>query len=348
MSSLPAAFRTVTTQMSVNANNLYELTNDITLKAAKEGRGLLRGFEMGKNGIVEQGLFRKAGDLKTTATSTMPINPATMCMAVAIVGLDKKMDKILEIEQTILDRIVAKDRAQLRNNIEFLSEMLRDYKYNWNNERFLNSNHVMVLQIKREAGAFIKQYKELIEKSLKIKGLIRGDAEINKAINKIAKDMTEYQIAVYVYAFASFIEVMLKGNFNSEYLRKVSDRIEEYSIQYREHYTKIYNKLLNEADQTVESQILGTLSSISKAAGKLAAKSPALDLLDVDDALKKGSDSLNKINTRKIRNELKKLENKQAVFIRPFVQNIALVDRAYNEPMQVLFDDKYVYLPEVG
>ena len=348
MSSLPAVFRTASTTMVTNTENIYKLTNDITLKAAKEGNGLLRGFEMGPKGVKTQGLFRSVDGLNTTVTTTMPINPATMCMAVAIIGLDKKMDRIIEIEQNVLDHIIAKERAKLRNDIDFLSDMLRDYKYNWNNERFLNSNHVMALQIKRDAGTYIRKYRELIEKKLHIQGVIKGDADITKSVKKIAADMNEYQIAVYVYAFASFVEVMLKGNFNSEYLRNVSNRIEENSIQYRELYTKAYNKLLYKADKTVESQIIGALSTIGKAAGNLAAKSPALDLLDVDDALKDGSVKLNKINNKKIAKELKRIESKQAVYIRPFIDNIAVVEKAYNEPVQVLFDDNYVYLPEVG
>ena len=299
MSSLPAAFRTATTQMATNTENLYELTNGITLKAAKEGNGLLRGFEMGSKGVKTQGLFKSVEGLNTTVTTTMPVNPATMCMAVAIMSIDKKMNRIIELEQSILDQIIAKERAELRNNIDFLSDVLRDYWYNWNNDRFLDGNHVMALQIKKEAGTYIRKYRELIEKNLKINGVIKGDADISKAIKKIARDMNEYQIAVYVYAFASLVEIMLKGNFNSEYLKKVSDRIEDNSIQYRELYTKAYNKLLHKADTTVESQIIGALSSIGKAAGNLAAKSPALDLLDVDDALRHGSKKLSKINDKK-------------------------------------------------
>ena len=348
MSSLPAAFRTATTQMATNTENLYELTNGITLKAAKEGNGLLRGFEMGSKGVKTQGLFKSVEGLNTTVTTTMPINPATMCMAVAIMSIDKKMDRIIELEQSILDQIIAKERAELRNNIDFLSDVLRDYRYNWNNDRFLDGNHVMALQIKKESGTYIRKYRELIEKNLKINGVIKGDADISKAIKKIARDMNEYQIAVYVYAFASLVEIMLKGNFNSEYLKKVSDRIEDNSIQYRELYTKAYNKLLHKADTTVESQIIGALSSIGKAAGNLAAKSPALDLLDVDDALRHGSKKLSKINDKKIARELQRIESKQAVYIRPFVDNISILDKAYNEPVQIMFDDKYIYLPEVG
>lgn len=347
MSSLPTVFRTATTEMVTNTSNLYELKNGITLKKASDGSGLLRGFEMGSKGIKKQGLFESVEGLNTTVKTTMPINPATMCMAVAIIGLDKKMDRIIEIEKTLLDEFVAKERAQLRNNIDFLSEMLRDYKDNWNNELFLSGNYSIALQIKKEAGTYIKKYKDLIEQRLSKNGLIKGDAEVNKDIKNIANYLNEYQIAVYVYAFSSFVELLLKGNFKSDYLRRASDRIEEYSVEYRELYTKVYNNLLSKADSTIESQVLGMLSNLGKAAGELAAKSPALDVLDVDDVLKKGSKNLSKINSTKKNKELSSLENKQAVYIRPFIDNIAVIDRVYNEPLQIMFDDDYVYFPKV-
>ena len=347
MSSLPTVFRTASTQMVTDADNLYRLTNGITLQAAKGKNGLLRGFEMGAKGIKEQGLFERAKGFDTTVTTTMPINPATMCMAVAIIGLDKKMDRILEVEKTLLDHIVAKERATLRNNIEFLSQTIRDYKYNWNNERFLDGNYTLALEIRKEAGTYIKKYRELIGKGLIINGLVKGDAEIRKAIKKISENMREYQIAVYVYAFASFVETMLNGNFDSEYLKEVSSRIEENSIQYRQLYTEVYNKLLDKADATVESQIVGALSSVGNVVGSFAAKSTALDMLDVDDALKIGSVKLDRMNDKKKAKELRRLENKQAVYIRPFLDNLAIVDKIYNEPVQIMFDDNYIYLPEV-
>lgn len=119
-------------------------------------------------------------------------------------------------------------------------------------------------------------------------------------------------------------------------------------ISDRELYTKAYNKLLYKADTSVESQFLGTLSSIGKAAGNLAAKSPGLDLLDVDDALIKGSKKLSNINSNKKAKELRRLESKQAVYVRPFLDNLSIVDKAYNEPKQIMFDDKYIYFPKVG
>ena len=71
-------------------------------------------------------------------------------------------------------------------------------------------------------------------------------------------------------------------------------------------------------------------------------------VLDIDDALKIGSEKLDRIIDKKKANELSRLENKQAVYIRPFLDNLALVDKIYNEPVQIMFDDDFLYCPEVG
>ncbi len=48
-------------------------------------------------------------------------------------------------------------------------------------------------------------------------------------------------MALYQFSFASFLEVMLLGNFDEQYLKNVTLKIEELAYQYRELYTDCYN-----------------------------------------------------------------------------------------------------------
>ena len=75
------------------------------------------------------------------------------------------------------------------------------------------------------------------------KTFIHTDLDAQKQIDKIQKDFQEYQLALYIHGFSSFLEVMLPGNFAVEYLKGISDKIEGYSIQYLELYTKCYEQL---------------------------------------------------------------------------------------------------------
>lgn len=347
LSSIPEALRTTTSTFSTSAKNIYEEVKGITLKEASDGSGLLRGFEMNPSGkgIKVQGAFKPVEGLNTTVTSVAPINPATMCMAVALMSIDKKMNQIIEIDKKILQRIVVEEKAELRNDLTILKEIAEDYRFNWNNDRFLNAQYKLAADINRNAGKQVIMYRELIEDKLRKKSLIQGDFSVNKLIGEAASDFGEYQLATYVYAYSSFIKVMLQGNFDPAYLDEVSSRLRNNSIAYRELYTKAYNFLLEKADNTVESHTIDALSAVGEFLGKAAAHVPRFDQLAVDDALIEGSEKLSGFGDDKVNKQLKRLVRLRCSYSKPFIDNISQINRIFNEPMKVLFDNKNLYLP---
>lgn len=60
--------------------------------------------------------------------------------------------------------------------------------------------------------------------------------------------MQDDQLALYLYSYSSFLEVLLLGNFTQPYLESMEKRISDYAPQYRELYTSCYN-LLEESIQ---------------------------------------------------------------------------------------------------
>ena len=51
----------------------------------------------------------------------------------ALVNIDKKLDAIQELQQEMMDFLVQKDRAELRGNLIFLSDILNNYRFKKNN-----------------------------------------------------------------------------------------------------------------------------------------------------------------------------------------------------------------------
>ena len=56
-------------------------------------------------------------------------------------------------------------------------------------------------------------------------------------MKKLQTQLRDYQLALYLYAYSTFQEVMLLGNFEKDYLDSVEQRISEYTYQYRSLYT---------------------------------------------------------------------------------------------------------------
>ena len=78
-------------------------------------------------------------------------NPTMLFMAMALANIDKKLDSIQEMQQEILDFLVQKEKSELRGDLNFLADILNNYKYNGNNDKYKSSNYIKVLDIRQAA-----------------------------------------------------------------------------------------------------------------------------------------------------------------------------------------------------
>ena len=101
-SSLIPALRTVTQTTTLTADGLYRLANaDVgALKIAKNGNfwGAIRTAD----GSSKLAQLQAASGVTGTSTAVMPIDPATMMMAVALFSIEQKLGSIIEMEKQIL------------------------------------------------------------------------------------------------------------------------------------------------------------------------------------------------------------------------------------------------------
>ena len=265
-------------------------------------------------------------------------------IAAALANINKKLDAIQELQQEMMDFLVQKEKAELRGSLIFLSDVLKDYKLNWNNDMYKNSNHVKVLDIRQAAEQKILFYRDQISSKLKKESFIHSDKDAEKQIAAIQSAFKEYQLALYMHAFSSFLDVMLVGNFASDYLNGVKKRIEEYSWQYRELYTKCYDQLEDYYGSSVQSILLKGLKKASKATGEAIAKIPVLSKGPVDEALIDAGGKLDRIGTKRNVQHMQKLVDYQSSFVSPFVENIETVERFYNNPIRLVFNKDTLYL----
>lgn len=270
-------------------------------------------------------------------------NPTMLFMAVALMNIDKKLDSILEVQQEILDFLVQKEKSELRGDLNFLADILNNYKYNWNNEKYKNSNYIKVLDIRQAAEIKIDFYKEQITAKINKKSFFHSDQEVKKQLEKIQAEFKEYQLSLYLFSFSSFLEVILLENFDSAYLDGVSNKIEDYSIKYRELYTKCYNQIEGYAKSSIQSHLLNGLASINKFAGEGIAKVSVINKSQIDETLIKTGDKLGSFGSKRTDQTMNQFVEKQSSCVRPFIENINAVNRLYNQPMELLFDQENVY-----
>lgn len=198
--------------------------------------------------------------------------------------------------------------------------------------------------IKQDAGHNIVFYRDQIEKGLNKRGVFIGAQDIKGKMRKMQSGFRDYQTALYLYGFSSFLEVMLLENFDSGYLDSIANKIQQFSYQYRESYTTCYNQLKGDSKSSIESHLIEGLANASGVAGDKVAKIPLISRSQLDKNLIETSRRLGNYKSGRTEQTMERFVSSHDSCVRPFIENIDVVNRLYNQPMDLLFDKENLYL----
>ncbi len=322
------------------------------------GSGLYYVNTGGKTMFQMNGTNNFIGSLKTGAGTVgggqaqmtpFACNPTMLFMAAALANVDKKLDTIQDMQKEMMNFLVQKEKSELKGNLTFLYDVFNNYKYNWNNEMYKNSNHTLVLQIRKEAEQKISFFREQIIAKVNKKSFIHSDQTVNKQLQAVQGQFKDYQLALYTLAFSSFLDVMLAGNYNADYLSGISNKLDDYSMKYRELYTQCYEEISGYSSTSVQSTLLKGLSKTSSAVGKFVEKIPVVgDKTQIDENLIAAGEKLGSIGTEKVYKQMKQLIERQSNFVRPFIDNIDMVNRLNNNRLQMVVDKDNLYISTIA
>ena len=321
------------------------------------GSGLYYVDTAGKTMFQMNGTNNFIGSLKTVGgmvgggqVQMIPFacDPTMLFMAAALANIDKKLDTIKEMQQEMMDFLIRKEKSELKGNLNFLYDVFNNYKYNWDNDRYKSSNHTMVLHVRKEAEAKIILYREQIIAKVNKKSLIHSDKMVDKQLQAVQDQFKDYQLALYMLAFSSFLDVMLLGNYNKEYLSGISAKLDDYSIKYKELYTQCYEEIFEYSSSSVESSIQKKISKTTSAVGKFAEKIPVIEKTQIDETLIARGDKLDDKVTEKVHGQMKQLIEQQGNFVRPFIDNIDAINRLNNDPVQLVVDKDNLYIATIS
>ena len=298
----------------------------------KEKSGFL-GTAVGEHGIVGQAQL-----------NPLLCDPTMLLVAAALANIDKKLDAIQEVQQEMLDFLTQKEKSALKADLNFLMDIQNNYKYNWNSEKYKAANHAKVLDIRQEAARQIDFYQEQIKKQLGKKALLHSDHDVQKMLENVQGEFKEYQLALYIYGFAYFLEVVLQENYEKAYLSAIAKRIDEMAFQYREFYSLAYSQIENLSKSSLQAHLFGGLSAINKGAGTAIAKIPGINKSQIDETLIEAGERIGAYKNRRVQTTMQQLLERQSSCVRPFIDNINAVNRLYNEPVTLIFNHDTLYL----
>lgn len=320
------------------------------------GSGIYFVNTMGKQMFTTSGGTEFIGSLKSATgmvgggqarMTALACDPTMFFMAAALMNIEKKLEAIQETQEEILEFLEEKERAVLQGNLNVLGDVITNFKYNWDNQTYKSNKHILVQQIKKETEASIILYRDQIATKLNKRSLIHSDQEVKGTLKKLQAQFKDYQLALYLYSYSTFLEVMLLGNFSEGYLDSVEQRISEYSLQYRTLYTECYNLMEDYSKSSIQAGVLSGLAIASKFMGETIAKVPVISNSQLDENLIEAGSRLDKHGSKRTTIALEGLAQTRMSVTLPFVENIRAVNDLYNKPVTYLFDSENVYVQQI-
>lgn len=354
-STLPEAARTitetVTTRVATNTPVFAGFWPEgIAGKMVDKGLGFSGNIMSldGHSGIVGRMRYKLLdGDLPvTTSTNTViPFDPMTMIIAVALINIDQKLDALQKKAEETLQFLKLEKQSKQRGNLNMLAEIMEEYKHDCNNEKMCSLRVVAVQDIKREAHQDILFYQEQITRKLQEQRTIHGIQKAQALLDNVLNEFCEYQLACYLYAYTSFLEVMLQKNF--EIAPTVAEKMERFAKKYHELYTACHAQIANYQRTAIEAQLIGGLGAVAKSVGQKIATVPILSKGSVDAALISAGKSLCKHNKEVITKKLEKFAPLEDSRMGDFIDSVRTVNLLYKQPESMLTDGENLYIIKV-
>lgn len=274
----------------------------------------------------------------------IPLDPTMLCMAVALMAVEKNLNAIKEGQKEILDFLEMKEVAQLKGNLNVLTDILNNYKYNWDKEKYKDHNHIEVKNIQLATEQSLILYKEQLEKMLNKRHGLNNEQEISRTTKKVINKFNDYHLALYAFAFASFLEVLLLENFDTNYLNNVISRVKDYEAAYDKLHDNWVEKIENKANDSVESLVMKGMSKVTGKAGRVAERIPGINKSKIDEKLIKAGNRIANANKDRIEKLSILISGSKVNLIDPFVENIRTIDIIYNKPQRLVFDTDNIYV----
>ncbi len=355
---LSKAIRIPFTEAALTGGSLMQLAP--TLKAILAGNqigngslvrivfpaGVKGNLAIDKAGMALGGILKDGGGL--AQARLVAVDPTTLAaqaaMAAIMMEINKKLDNIQETQQKILDFLEQDKQAEQQANLNVLTDILEGYKHNWDNAQYLQNHHMKALDIKQTAEKNIIFYQEQIAAAIKKMPAIHLDQAVNAAITDLGKLFSQYRMALYQFAFASFLEVMLLGNFRQAYLDQVAEKVREYNQHYQIQFSECRDMIKKYSSESVETKVLTGIGNAGKALGKFIGSVPFLAQGPVDEWLQDNGEALLKGNDEKTQKVAALFSAEEKIGSEGFEDSIRNVAVISNQTTDVLFDGEALYL----
>lgn len=345
VSSLIPALNTEVHTTTIATEGLYQIANADAgdmLKVAKNGN-FWGSFKTPK-GASKFAQLKEAGPISVTTKKVSSINPATMMMAVALFSIEKDLGKIADMEKQILSFLEIENESEIEADVETLINIVNKYKFNWDNEHYVSSNHKLVLDIRRTARKNMNAYQKKINEILNNKHYIVVQGKVKSVLSDLEKNSQYYRLSLYTFSLASMMEIMLSGNVKEEYISEIRDEIKSMSKAYRDLFRECSLKLEAMGNSALESNVVKGIGSFGKISGTFIGKIKLIKEGAVDEFLQDIGEKLHNTAYSMESKAIKSFASLGNPRTSEVVEKMDDMIQIYNHTAQIRFDNENIYL----
>lgn len=344
ISSLLPYFRTVTQTPNLPADGLFRIANKAfgdTLKMAKNGNAWGAMFTgNGKSKLVQ---LAKVDPALLTTKAVASKNPDLIFAAMMIYSVEKDMEQIKQDQKKILSFLEVENESQIEADVETLMEIVKNYKYNWDNLMIVTNSHNVVMDIKNRSRKNILSFQRKINDEVLKKQLFASQGKINSRLADLVKKFKYYRLSLYIFSLSSLMEIMLAGNFKEEYILNIKNEIEKLSGEYRDYFFESSLYLEKISKTGIEKNLFKGIGIAGKSAGKVIGSLPLIKKGPVDEYLQNKGDAIYKSSQEIEKNLLRNFAELANPTTRILINKIENLNRIYNHTEKICFDKEKIY-----
>ena len=335
---------TVTTTLNMDGIYSVTLPKGLHLANFKDGSGIsAMAYDKG-NHLKAQARLHKLGGITAEQTYTAPLDPATACMALMLLCIDKKLDAIQETQKDILSVIKTKEHGDIKGNIQYLYDILANLKNHYNDEQYKKEYRLKAQDIIQDSYKYIETYKERLKDGInKNKGL-HTTIQANKEITSLVEDFAYYRLSIFMFAYAHYVELLLGNIIDENLIKSELQRLNNLSMDYRKMYTDLYNYLDTLNHTSLDKKAINVLGNASQGLGHMIHKVPLLEKGPVDEALVSLGKNVKEQAKNSLVDSLEYLRNYKQLNVDGFVKQYEKLGYMYSGEANLLFDKNNVYI----
>lgn len=347
---LPEAARTTVTTVTgeIKTENLYRgiWPEGANGKLAFNINGATVGNIMGEKGIDSRMRFKPIDEVsvKNTITTVKPLNPTMVAVAVALMEINKKLDGIQSSIDEVLRFLETDKQAKQRGNLGILAEIMEDFKRKGNDADFCKSRNHTVQEIQRDARQDIEFYKTRIETAVKEKKTFHSQKDVREYVGSITTNFAEYQLACYLYAYSTFLDTVLRKDFEEESIGSCRSKIIRIAEDYDALFRECRAQIASYQRSSVGNKVVGGIGKTAGTLGKAIRSIPVIEKGSMDELLLNAGDVLRDVNKDTVKAQVNNLEILENNRMGDFLNGIGVVGALCNRKSAMITDGMNLYV----